>query len=211
MIDFLSRYFSSFIAGFALLLYLNIGFKKSTSKPISIITFYLICYFVVNFLTSYFAEKGINNHFLSHFYFIPQFILLSFFYKTLFTRFQNKIVNVVLVIVLSILTIQYLLQPELLRIFNPLEVLLTNCSIIFYAILHLYNSLTEKGKFMYINAGILLYVSCSTLIFFLFRLINFKELEINSGPIILLNKFLVIGFISMFIIEYKKTLWKKIK
>ena len=194
-----------------MLLYSSFGFKKNTSNSIRIITFYLVFYFLSELATKLHAAYGIKNHYVSHFYFIPQFIFLSLFYKTQFTGFQNKIVNVVLVIVLSILTIQYLLQPELFQTFNPLEVLLTNCAIIFYAILHLYNSLTEKGKFMYINAGILLYVSCSTLIFFLFRLINFKELEINSGPIILLNKFLVIGFISMFIIEYKKTLWKKIK
>lgn len=194
-----------------MLLYSSIGFKKETSNSIRIITIYLICYFLSEFAMRLHAAHGIRNHYVSHFYFIPQFIILSFFYKSLFTNFQKQIVTIILTVVLSILAIQYITFPKLLVELNTLEVLLTNSAIIFYTILHLYNSLTEKGKFMYINAAILIYLSCSTLIFFLFRLIDFKELEINSDPIILMNKLLVVGYIFLYIIEYKQTLWKTIK
>jgi len=211
LIEFLSKYYIVIIIGFCALLYSSFGFKKDTSRSIRIITIYLICYFLSEFAMRLHAAYGIRNHYVSHFYFLPQFVLLSLFYKTLFTKFQKKIVNTILITILSILTIQYITFPKLLVELNTLEVLLTNSAIIFYAILHLYNSLTEKGKFMYINAGILLYISCSTLIFFLFRLVNFKELEINSDPIILVNRLLMIGYISLYIIEYKQTLWKSIK
>lgn len=192
-------------------LYSKIAFKKETPTPVKIITLYLGCYFLSElgmYLHSYY---GIYNHYFSHFYFIPQFILLSLFYKSLFSKTQKKVVNTILILVLSIITIQYITNPSIWYQYNPLEILLTNCAILFYSILYLYNSLTNEGQYLYINAGILLYASLSTLIFFFFRFINFNELEINLSPLILLNKLLAVGYITLFIVEYKQNLWKTIK
>lgn len=115
-----------------------------------------------------------------------------------------------LIIILSVLAIQYTLKPNTFFIYNPLEVLITCGPIISYSIMHLYNSLTKKGSFMYINTGILFYLSFTTLVFILFDLINSTNIGINRKPILFINKVLIISNMILFIIEFKNIVWKKI-
>lgn len=211
MIEFLSKNYLQIIIGFCTLLYTTFGFNKTASRPIRIITIYLICYFLIETLVRIHAANGWNNHYLSHLFFIPQFIILSFFYKSLFKKNQKKIVNAVLLIVMSILIIQYFINPELFLTYNPLEVLLTCSPIVAYTILHLYNSLTKKGELMYINTGILFYISFTTLLFILYKFINSTNISFNRQPIYLINKILVIGYMLLFLVEYKLSIWKSIK
>jgi hypothetical protein len=65
------------------------------------------------------------------------------------------------------LLIYFSISPEKLKNFDLFEILITTIPIIVYTLMHIYNSLTIKQTYAYVNTGILLYVSLSTLVFFL--------------------------------------------
>jgi hypothetical protein len=151
-----------------------------------------------------FAYKE-NNHYLSHFYFLFQFILFTYFYLNLFKNKTQKIyVKTIFVIVISILTIQYLLNPLGLFYFNLLEVLLTSFPLISYSIIHLYNSLVKKGSYLYLNAAMLVYLSASTLIFFLSNYLTGldKKIVINIWHIL---EILYVLFLIIILLEWKNS------
>lgn len=186
---------------------------KSCRGKYSTALFYFKAYLLVTFtilvMSNLFAYLRVNNLFLSHFYFIFQFILLSFFYKkTLITKNQKKSITIILLGVLSIITLQYSLNPSTFLRFNILEIFLCSFPLVIYSIVHLYNSLTAKGKFMYINAGVLTYLSTSTLIFILGNCI------INITPqlaknIWLINKVLYAGYLMLIYFEWHFNFKKK--
>lgn len=107
-----------------------------------------------------------NNLFLSHFYFVGQFIFLSLFYLRLVKdQFQKKAIKIGFILVLSTLIIQYGLKPELFFKFNMYEIFITSFLLIIYATFHFYNMLDEKKEFYFVNMGILLYLFASTILF----------------------------------------------
>ncbi len=140
-------------------------FTKQT-KAYKIFTIYLSWLIVVQLSATvgkYYLE---SNLFLSHFYFIGQFILLSLFYLSLFKlNGQKKTIKLGLIIGLCVLGIQYYLEPSLFFKFNLLEIFITSFLITIYAIIHLYNMLTDKKKFYFITIGVLLYLVSSSILF----------------------------------------------
>lgn len=150
----------------------------------------------------------LNNLFLSHFYFIFQFVFLSLFYRELFTIKQKYWVNSTIVLVALILSIQYFLNWSLFKKFNLLEILITSFPLVVYSIIHLYNSLGKPGKHMYINAAILIYLSVSTLIFILGNLIIVTVDRSISNNVWLLNKVFYVGYLILILIEWRKSLWR---
>ena len=87
-----------------------------------------------------------ENISMSHYYFIMQFIFLSFFYiEILHLPIQKKIIKVGLISIPIILSIQYVLYPELIFKFNIVEVFICSFSIIIYATFHFYNMLNIKA------------------------------------------------------------------
>ncbi|PTX63118.1 hypothetical protein C8N46_102521 [Kordia periserrulae] len=121
---------------------------------------------IIQVATFWLWYNSVNNLHLTHYYLITQFILLSLFYYSLFkSKAQKLLVSIILVTVVLVLMIQSYLMPQLLYRFNLTEILLTSLTIVFYSIIHFYNSLSEVKKFTYINSGIFIYVLSSTLIF----------------------------------------------
>ena len=88
-------------------------------RSFKVFTVYLLLIIGVQ-LTSYLYMKLYNNNlFLSHFYFIGQFIVLSLFYFTLVKdNFQKKAISIAFVLVLLTLIIQYGIKPDLFFKFN---------------------------------------------------------------------------------------------
>ena len=141
------------------------GFFRN-GKTYKKFTLYLISMSVIQFFTYYLWKVKANNIHLSHYYLVTQFILLSLFYYHLFKNKAQKIIVVsILVTVVSVLIIQSYLHPDLLYRFNLLEILCTSLTLVFFSIIHFYNSLSETKQFTYINSGIFIYVLSSTLIF----------------------------------------------
>lgn len=121
----------------------------------------------VEILSKYYYYKG-NNLFLSHFYFILRFLTLSFFYRSLLKNTQLKIVDFSLVCCLTFFVLYHLggfFDFYNIKAFHPFEVFTCSVPIILFAGLHVYNSIENRLNFIYVNFGLLLYMTVSTLIF----------------------------------------------
>ena len=163
---------------------------------------YIICMFAVLATSNVYAMFSIDNLYLSHLYFISQFILLSLFYGRLFTRKQQLIAHIVCILVLIILGVHYFMDPDLWYTFSLLEVFLTSFPLVIYSIIHLYNSLNKKGAYLYINAGILMYLSSSTLIFLLGNY-QFGLDESTVSNMWFMNKVLYLFYLLLMLLEWK--------
>ncbi|WP_353780094.1 hypothetical protein [Winogradskyella sp. 3972H.M.0a.05] len=147
-----------------------------------------------------------NNLYLSHLYFLSQFVLLSLFYKSQFKKNQKKWVNITLSLVLLIVTIQYINKPQLLKKFNLFEIFISSFPLVVYSIVHLYNALNNKGKYMLINAGVLMYIATSTLIFILGDYITSNTKNHLIAKIWFINKVLYVGYLLLILVEWKKNI-----
>ncbi|MGK0430764.1 MAG: hypothetical protein ACJARX_002443, partial [Psychroserpens sp.] len=170
-------------------------------------TVYIIAIFIVQFSATILAIYEKNNLYLSHFYFIIQFICLSLFFKALFIKTQKKIVNFLLILILGLLGIQYYTTPDLFYQFNNLEIFITSVPLIVYSIIHLYNSLNKPPRYMYINAGILIYITTSTLIYILGNFLATQDNNIAVTNIWFLNKVLYIVYMLLIMLEWKMIFW----
>ena len=84
---------------------------SNQSKAYKVFTFYLGLIVGIQIFSEILIQQKTNNLFLSHFYFVGQFILLSFFYFALLgkVQVQRKIIKGGLVLGMLILAVQYLL------------------------------------------------------------------------------------------------------
>jgi hypothetical protein len=199
--------------GYFFLLLNFILFLKSIAhkgKAYKLFVFYLGLILIVQILSEILIRKRTNNLYLSHFYFIGQFIILSLFYFNLLKKvdLQRKIVKGGLVAVLLILGVQYFNDPSLFLKFNLFEIFITSFVIIIYAAFHFYNLLNEKKEFYYINIGILMYLFGSTVLFLAGNFMTSLSPEINQLPWIF-NSFLYIVYQVFILIEWKKSYSKK--
>ncbi|MFB9077024.1 hypothetical protein ACFFLS_03745 [Flavobacterium procerum] len=148
---------------------------------------------------------NINNLSLVHLYFIGQFMLLGLFYKELFqNKAQKKIIQISLLTGIFILAIQYVLQPELFFKFNLFEITITSLLVVFFALLYLYNMLTDEKKFYYITVGLVIYLLASTILFLVGNLTLglSEELKLITWT---LNAFFVMVNQFFVLFEWKKS------
>ncbi len=166
---------------------------------------YLFSCLIITLLTSIFTVYKWDNLYISHFYFILQFILLSLFYYEFFDQSQRLLIKYVSIIIAVILSIQYIFTPHLFFSFNLLEVFLTSFPLVVYSIIHLNNSLSGNGEFLYINAAVLIYLSASTLIFILGNFLATFEKEFIRNIWIILKVLYIVYLIFIFL-EWKNNL-----
>ncbi len=192
---------------FNLILFIK-GFANQ-GKAYKIFTWYLGVVFTIQIISNIFMRMNTNNLFLSHFYFIGQFILLSFFYITVLKEeFQKKLVKAGLVIGLLALSIQYAYDTSLFFKFNLFEIFITSFLLIIYATIHFYNMLNEKKEFYYINVGLLIYLLGSTILFLVGNLTAILSPKMSLFTWIL-NALLIIINQFFILIEWKKSFYKK--
>jgi hypothetical protein len=200
------------IGNFLLLMNLILFIKgfPNQGKAFKIYTFYLAGVFIIQVISGLFKHVlKFENLFLSHFYFIGQFVLLSFFYLTILKKdFQKKIVKVSLVIGLSVLGIQFANDTSLFFKFNLFEIVITSFLLIVFASFHFYNLLNERKEFYYINMGILMYLFGSTILFLTGNLSIMLHSKFNKIPWTL-NAFLYIVYQIFVLIEWKKSFSNK--
>lgn len=157
---------------------IRLGTRGKANKMFMV---YLLVILVIQLISGYLSSLTINNLFLSHFYFVGQFICLSLFYKSLFkNHLQKKIINIGFVCCFVILGIQYGFEPNLFFSFNLFEIFLTSFLLIIYSVFHFYNMLIGKKEFYYINIGIMLYLLGSTILFFVGNLTALMSAEMSK-------------------------------
>ncbi|MAT90401.1 MAG: hypothetical protein CMC35_06875 [Flavobacteriaceae bacterium] len=172
------------------------------------------CYLLVVAVVQLLSRIGIriweweSNLFLSHYYFISQFILLSLFYKILL---NYQWIWIVLVGTLGFLTYQYVEDPSMYYKYNPLGMVITQVILVFYSLLYLYRCLAGNQIFMITNIGLFFYLLSSTLIFASGNLVlnldvppDFIRLLIN------INLFLYLAFQILILVEWWKNYSKTI-
>ena len=144
-------------------------FKSYRKKTVAfkIIAFYLLYVLIIQLRMSYLSSHHINNLHCTHFYFIGQFILLSFFF---ILEFKNKLLSNIIKIYLFItslsLGICYFLFPEFIDKHNMFEVVITSIPLTVYSFIFLVKRIDSNNKkFIYLNSGLFVYITCSTLIF----------------------------------------------
>jgi hypothetical protein len=173
-------------------------------KSYKIFTFYLVGTGLIQILSKIYLNLYANNLFLSHYYFIGQFILLSLFLKSLFTnRIQKSVANWILVIGLILLVIQYSINPAVFYKFNLFEIFVTSFLIIILAAMHLYNLLAEEKVFYYTTIGILIYLSGSTILFFVGNITAILSEEYQFLPWTL-NAVLVVIYQLFILFQWRK-------
>jgi hypothetical protein len=198
--------------GYLILLINLILFIKGFSnqgKAYKIFTWYLGIIFCIQMLTELLSNYGTHNLFLSHFYFIGQFIVLSFFYLAILKeKYQNKVIKLSLVLGLLAVGIQYGFDSNLFFKFNLFEIFITSFLLIIYATFHFYNMLNDEKEFYYINIGILMYLFGSSILY----LVGNLTIELSPKMSLItwtLNAFLYAIYQVLILIEWKKSYYKK--
>lgn len=179
--------------------------------------FYLLFCAIIQSVTEYFFFIKQNNLFLSHYYFIGQFLFLSFFYKSLLkSKLKKNVISLFLILVpLSIIFIYYL-NPEYYYTFNLLEVITTSLPLILFAVFYFLESYDSKKEFIYINSGIFIYLISSTFIFSVGNFINLSNSDhMFKKYIWILNAFVYLIYQILIFIDwyrnFRKPINKKVK
>ncbi|MDC7995442.1 hypothetical protein [Altibacter sp. HG106] len=173
-------------------------------------TIYLFSVGIIQLLSKYGISEleWESNLFLSHYYFISQFILLSWFYKVLL---HHQWIWIVLLATLGFLIYQYVEDPAMYYRYNPMGMVITQVILVFYSLLYLYRCLAGNQIFMITNIGLFFYLLSSTLIFASGNLVlnldvppDFIRLLIN------INLFLYLAFQILILVEWWKNYSKTI-
>jgi hypothetical protein len=159
-------------------LYIYLSNKKR-SVSLGTLLFYSFFLLIIETVTSTLSMKGINNLYLSHFYFIPQALILGkLFIDHFLTTVQVKIAKSYLVGSLLFLCLQYLISPELLAGINIIEIFLMNYFLIGCSLFYFYNTLKTKRQHKFLMFGVLFYSTLSTSTFLLVNLVEHINIEI---------------------------------
>lgn len=167
---------------------------------------YLILCFTVQMFSGFLSDLRQNNLFLSHYFFIGQFIFLSLFFST-FYRFKNIIRSFTFLVALSF--IFYLnLNTEIYKKWSVIEIAVTSIPLIIYSLLFFVKKISDNkdNKYIYFNTGFFLYTLCSTLIFSLGN-IGTRELKFYVWKI---NNLLYFIFQVLIFIEWYKNFRKSL-
>lgn len=154
--------------------------SKNKHVLYKIIMLYLTLLLLIESVCNYIGFLYPNsNFFLSHYYFVFQFLFLSLFFYNLFAhRYLKNAVLFLLILELSILGFQYYTKPSIYWYFNNFEIGSTSALLILYSAIYLIINL-KKGMhpYYYFCAGLIIYLSSSSLIFLSgnTELVFFKE------------------------------------
>lgn len=180
--------------------------SKNRDVLYRILTTYLVLLFCVEFFCNIigFLYPG-ANFFLSHYYFIFQFITLNlFFYKCFSNKTLKRTVVIVFVLVMLFLSIQYYRTPSLYWKFNLIEIAITSIPLLFYGLYFIISSLKNvKHDYSYFCNGLVIYLASSASIF----------LSGNSDSVIFTEPFILDFwfFNSLFYILYQFLIYKEWK
>jgi len=143
------------------------GFTRN-GKAYKYFSVYLLSIFIIQTIMITLAYYKHNNHFLSSYYLFFQFILLSTFFYMLFVTLNKKkssAIKYISAVTVAVLSIQYCFNPALYYTFNSTGFLITSLLLTTYAVLYIFELLTQKLLFNYVATGIFIYLISSALIF----------------------------------------------
>ena len=143
---------------------------KANELPWRVIAFYVIGSFIAQGISTIYWKLGLNNLKILHVYSLFQFIAFSIFYwSTTKKSVKRQIIYIVSGVVSSVLVINSIWN-ESIRDFNSLGIFISNGTIVVYAVAYFFEVLSadiSAKKYLLINAGILIFM-CESLVVFLF-------------------------------------------
>ena len=200
MDDFLI-YLSYSILVLNLSLYAISFFKKEKVNGFFLI--YLLFATIMQVSMEALYHLHVKNLILMNLFFIGQMIVLGLFYSSLMNYRSQKIV-IYSTMALNAITIgvQTWLDHGQFFKYNLLVIVITNLSVIVFAVLHLYNMLTSEKKYYYVTIGLILYLLASTLVFIVGN-INAKLNDNLKFILWIFNSFLVIVYYLFILYDWK--------
>lgn len=174
---------------------------------------FFICYLgfliVIQLLMEIMYQIKMNNLYLTNVYFIGQMIFLGFFfYDILKAKDQKVFIKCSLAAALLVLLIQFYLDSSQFLKFNLFEITLTSLVVVVFALLHLYNMLTEYRQYYYITVGVVIYLLASTVLFLFGNLTKGLSNDIKYLTWAL-NAFLYLVYQLFILYEWKVSFSKK--
>ena len=180
-------------------------------KALKYFIMYLILCLFVQLYSSFLSGLNQNNLFLTHYFFIGQFVFLSFFFSTLYGFKKFKNLNRFLTFTIALAFIIYLFKfPENFKKWNIFEIVITSIPLLMYSFYFFIKNIDDNKtqKYIYFNSGFFVYTICSTLIFTLGSLRDLGELKLYVW---LLNAFLYLIFQILIFVEWYKNFRKPLK
>jgi len=182
------------------LLYLR-SFDRN-NKAFKIFTCYILAIGIIQVLSRIVIKVFYfeSNLFLSHYYFILQFVLLSLFYHQLLNK---RWIFYILGIVLVLLAAQYMGEPGLYYRYNSIGMFATQVTLVMYALIYMYQGLAGRKQFTIVNVGIFFYLLSSSLIFASGNLVfDINVPESFSDLLVEINKVLYLLFQILIFTEW---------
>jgi hypothetical protein len=176
---------------------------KVNSKELKYFIIYLFICFVVQILSTILHDLREYNLFLSHYFFIGQFIFLSlFFSKITVNRTTKKIILFLIPLIAVPLIVNLIRFPKKIGEWSEIEIVFTSFPLLVYSFLFFVRKIDGgKGKkYIYFISGFFVYTLTSTLIFTLGN-IGSRDLKIMVWKLnsILYLIFQILVFIEWFV------------
>lgn len=184
-----------------LILYAISFFKKEKVNGFFLI--YLLFVTIMQLSMEVFYHLHKNNLFLMNLFFIGQMMMLGLFYSSLMNdRSQKTIIYSTMALNVTVIGVQIWLDYEQFFQYNLFVIVITNLSVIVFAVLHLYNMLTSEKKYYYITSGLILYLLASTLVFIVGN-INAKLNDNVKFILWTFNSFLIVVYYLFVLYDWK--------
>ena len=163
--------FGPFIIGLLLLLINALRFLSLVDKttPVKILRYYLVASLIEGItcfcLYLIFPE---NNYFVSHIYFNIQLLFLGyFFYNILEHKPTQQFIKFSTIILMLFFIAQIAYEPATFFKFNLYEVVSICVLLITFSLVYIYNNLGKSKKYLYFSFGVVIYFTCSCLVYLL--------------------------------------------
>ena len=158
--------------------------EKRMDKTTFLFMLLLLGTLYIELYSAYLADKNIPNLFLTHYYTIGLFFILSIIYYGLLERF--KLVVPISVIIFSSVMIYQLLDSKLIyNEFNTSGFIVAACVMMTYAFFYYIEYITKKMYWDIFNVGLFLYLGGSSVIFLTMN--SWKDLGTSYMPIWTIN------------------------
>ena len=177
------------------------------NKALKYFIMYLMLCFLIQFYSNILHDLGQNNLFLSHYFFIGQFLFLSFFFSKLLNFKKFKILNRCFTFLIVFSFIFHLnKQPKAFERWSVFEIAITSIPLIIYSFFFFLKNLNHSTnkKYIYFNSGFFIYTLCSTLIFILGN-IGSREMKLFVWDV---NAFLYVFFQVLIFVEWYRNFRK---
>jgi len=147
-----------------LILYTYSFFRKEKANVFFVL--YLAFITILQFCMELMYHLRMNNLFFVNIFFVGQMVLLGLFYHSILKlKTQRLFVKLGLGLALLVLAVQFMMDYSQFLKFNLLEIVITSLLVVFFALMYLYNMLTDTRQYYYITIGLIIYLLVSTVLF----------------------------------------------